>query len=379
MVELLLKFAILLEDANYPEISGNYGPKFHRWLPNGKIDSINIKSGHPNIDIELWHERRGFLEHNEIKFDYGRHDVDPVVMSKQGVLQAGPLFGHLNFRNPPIPAINAIRESKIGDPEYIAFAKFIVTEILFPVLSKVIDVYRVNFGQYWIPSIKLWDSRDDTLGAYCKQMNIEWSLDGGDSWAPFLPDNPISTISLTVEMDSHYREYITKVDWQNIPRMLRENVNPSPAEFFFNRACQFKDQGDYRISLIDAVTSLELSIEEFVQRSSSLSNSLIKDMSTFWSISLKARMITMAIALNRLHASDIEKAIDAIDLRHKMIHEGQNPRKDINVSLSCLLKVIASFLPASFYRLPSSHSGNAWAEPDEWKRIYMKSGFDQLE
>jgi hypothetical protein len=101
MTELLLKFAVLLEDMNEPGISKDYGPKFHRWLPDGEANSINLDVGHPDITLKVWHERRGFIQRNEIRFDYERFEVDPDVMSRQGVLQAGPLFGCLVFRNTP--------------------------------------------------------------------------------------------------------------------------------------------------------------------------------------------------------------------------------------------------------------------------------------
>jgi hypothetical protein len=379
MTELLLKFAMRLEDISQPEMSRNYGPKFHRWLPDGETDSIKLDVGHPDITLEVWHERRGFLLSNEITFDYQRFEVDPNVMCKQGVLQGGPLFGRLVFRNPPSAVISAIRDLKTGDPEYITFAKFVITKLLYPSLSTLIGLYRINFGQYWIPSLKPWDSRENSIGAYCKHMNIQWSLDGGSSWLPFLPDDPISIVNLTVEMDSHYREYITRLDWQNIPNLLKERSSPSPAELFFNRACRFMDNSEIRIAFIDAVTALELAIEEFVQRSSLISEPISQDMKAFWGMPIKAQLITLAVALNRHSRNEIEQALEAIDLRHKTVHEGDEPPSNTKPKLLCLLKVITSFLSAPFYRFPSYSSGNAWAEPEEWNRIYAKHGFESID
>jgi hypothetical protein len=363
MTDLFLKFTIILEDTEGSDLQKNYGPKFHRWLPDGKKDCIKIDTGHPDIDLEVWHERSGFVgstfNSDVIRFDYKRTDIDPIIMAKQGVLQAGPLLGRLVYRNPPKSAISVINDSKTS-------------------ISKLLNIYRLNFGQYWVPLLKQWDSREDSLGAYCKHMYIKCSLDSGSTWLTFLPDDPISNVQLTVNMDRHYREYITEKDWKNIPKLLYDRLSPTTAEIFFNRACDNNNKGEYRTALIDAVTSLELAIEEFIRRNTLLTNTLAKDMSAFRGLPLKARMITLLLVIKKNSTDEIEKAVEAIELRNKTVHDGQNPPNDTDARLSCLLQVITSFLPAPFYRFPTSNSGNAWAEPDNWNEIYHKSGFDPI-
>ena len=89
MTTMLLKFRINLELYELQTLNRNHGPLFHRWLPDGQQDSIVLDTGHPNSDLEVWFERRGFVDDGWIRFDYKRREVDPEIMSKQGVLDAG--------------------------------------------------------------------------------------------------------------------------------------------------------------------------------------------------------------------------------------------------------------------------------------------------
>ena len=65
MTKLLLKFGIILESDRL--LSDVKGPLFHRWLPDGRQDSIVLATKDPNTKLEVWFERRGYADGNFIR------------------------------------------------------------------------------------------------------------------------------------------------------------------------------------------------------------------------------------------------------------------------------------------------------------------------
>jgi hypothetical protein len=85
MTTLLIKFAVSLLDYDVGP-ARHHGPLFHRWLPNGESDKLEIKTGNPDAELSVWFRRRGCLDSGMIRFDYTREEVDPEIMSKSTML-----------------------------------------------------------------------------------------------------------------------------------------------------------------------------------------------------------------------------------------------------------------------------------------------------
>jgi len=373
MSKLLLKFVIFLEESG-PLLTTNKGPLFHRWLPDGQHDSIMLDTKDPDSGLEIWFERRGVTEDNFIRFDYKRREVNPNILKNQGFLDAGPLMGLLTIENLPEVKLAPIRENRIGDVNYIALGKKIVKKLLYPPISRFIGLLRVNYGQYWIRQLEKWDSRKATLGAYCKQIKLEWSLDGGNTWTPFVPDEPVLQLSLTISAGPAYLEYLTKEDWHKMEEILQTEYEPSPAAFIIARSHQLLDQGDTRNALIDGVTALELATEEFMRRKRQNSTDLGKALGPFWRQSPKPRtqMVSLAVALGVAPIEDIELAIEAIETRNDLVHEGIDPPENAEKQATCLLNIAAAFLSGPPFRFPTARIGNTHMTSEQWEKAYKK-------
>src|SRR5262245_16545944 len=170
MPTLLLRFAVVLESASvepYDPLSGErrHGPLFHKWLPNGERDAIDLNVDEPEAELRVWFEQNGFFENGRIKFDYERKELDETMISQHPVLDAGPLIGILKLPNTPDDALDAIQEQRVGDPAYVAFGRRVAHLIYRPV-ARLLDVLRTNYGQYWIGELKEWNSHEQTLGSY---------------------------------------------------------------------------------------------------------------------------------------------------------------------------------------------------------------------
>src|SRR6056297_86416 len=96
MANLLVRFIINTKD-HENSLAPN-GPLFHRFLPNGKQDSISKEEEH--YKIKFWFEQRGFksangfIRYNPHKKDYNKNDIP-----KQAILDGGYLFGEIEIFN----------------------------------------------------------------------------------------------------------------------------------------------------------------------------------------------------------------------------------------------------------------------------------------
>jgi hypothetical protein len=118
---LLIRFQIDLEKEGAHEWFCPHGPLFHRWLPDGQRDAIQLNTGHPSATIRVWFERFGVTinrasETEEVVFVRDKREVDPASMDRQGVLSAGPLFGELRLEKYGDDEMKAITQAQLGAP-----------------------------------------------------------------------------------------------------------------------------------------------------------------------------------------------------------------------------------------------------------------------
>lgn len=369
MPALLLKFKINLEDYSVSIHPRHHGPLFHRWLPDGEKDAIVLDTGDPNAELKVWFERLGFKHKDFIEFDYTRREVEPETIPKQAILDAGPLVGLLEIHAVSEEESVSLRENKVGDARYVALGKKIVSLIHVPV-ARFLDVLRTNYGQYWIRGLEKWDSRKESLARYCSlPLNLEWSLDEGKTWARFMPDEPTARLTVTMSTARSFREYLTKDDWQELAKVSREGHEPSLAALLLARAHQFLDQGNLKHALIEGVSALEVALEELVHQKLDGDNSLAKSMQAFWQLPLPARLIPVVSTLGTARLEDVKLAVEAIDMRNKVVHDGWDPPERAQHELSGLVNTVAALLPSPRFKFPTVNPGNKIMPLEEWEKL----------
>jgi len=158
---------------NYPELSDHNGMLCSQWLPDGIKDAQVIQIEEPFAEVKLWFERFGYAEDNGfIKFDYDRREIDPATISRQGVVDAGPLFGLVTIPGLTEDELEPVIKHLTGDDKYIRLGKRVVTQIIYPPVKKILKIISVNYGQYWINTPEEWESRERSLGSYCKFTGV---------------------------------------------------------------------------------------------------------------------------------------------------------------------------------------------------------------
>ena len=77
-------------------------------------------------------------------------------------------------------------------------------------------------------NLRHFGSRRGTLGLYCQQIGVRWSLDG-ERWERFLPNEPVGFATILVSGDEAFRELLTREDWRDLARLLDQGYEPSLA------------------------------------------------------------------------------------------------------------------------------------------------------
>jgi hypothetical protein len=379
MTTLLLKFGISLEDYELEPYSRLYdkrhsGPLFHRWLPDGEKDAIELNTKDPNANLRVWFERRGFVENGYIKFDWDRKEANPDIISKQGILDAGPLVGKLEIFNLSEEDITPVKENNVGDPKYVAIGKRSL-KLIYPAVSKFINILRTNYGQYWIRELKEWDSRELSLGHYFSVIiQTKWSIDSGKTWCDFVPNKREHGPIRLMIRHPNYNEYLSQKDWDDISKIFQTEYEVSLAAQVLSRAYKLLNQGHEKQALVEGVTALEIAINEFIRRKLNTNENLLKNMQSFLTLPLRAQVIALGVIEGRNTIQDLENAIRATDLRNRVVHEGFVPPTSIRAEILKLLEIIASLLPQPNFKFPNYFIRiNELKTDKEWDEITSSS------
>lgn len=345
----------------------HYGPVFHRWLPDGKKDAIILDTKYPNTKLKLWFRRFGYAERGMIEFDVKRNEVDPTIMVNQGSLEGGPLFAKIESFEITDDEIKILRDNKIGSNEYQDLGNRI-TKIIDPVLFNFFYLLRIHFGQYWLPRYEKYDSTKKSIGEHLRFLFINWSDDGEKTWNEFTPDNIHAPITAEMTSPESMLKLITKKDWTNLQEFLKEEYEESSAAITLARTHQYIEQKDIRHAFFEGITALELSIAEFMRNRIKNKKILIDNINGFWNLPLRAKIISIASALD-LPSEEVENTVTAIIWRNKIIHEGWEPEfYKARKNLISLLHVTSKLLKGPEFKFPG-YGGNIIQPEEGWNKI----------
>jgi hypothetical protein len=360
MKKLLIRIALPLEDYHLDETMRPHGLLFHRWLPDGPSDAIALDTGNENVELKVWFERRGFIRDGWIEFDYDRREVDLDIIGRQAVLDAGPLFGYLQISDLTDSEYEAVVENKIGSQEYINLGKKLA-KLIYPPISRLIHVLRINYGQYWINELEPWDSRNMSLGNYFRsQLQLSWSIDDGATWNNFQPTEMVVNLTATVYSDDYYKVYLSEQDYRDLANVLINDYEPTLGAKALAISHRKLDDGDIRYAFIESVIALEIIINEVIHKKSGTSTKTIDNVQSFLNQPLRTQFAILALMIDGISTQDIELATEAINIRNKIVHNGWHPPEciDIRNNLMALLRVCSLFLDGPKLRFPKVNAGN---------------------
>ncbi|WP_113922489.1 hypothetical protein [Cognataquiflexum aquatile] len=368
MKPLKLKFKIQLHNHENETPNQIKGPGFHRFLPNGRYDRIECKLSKLNGKISFWFEQRGVLYENFIRYDPEKKLKEKQVISRQGILDGGELFGELELLNLSENVYAALSNNSFGNHDYISLGKKVVNEITEHSIL-FINILRNVFKQYWISELEVWDSQSKSLGAYCKwNLSLKFSLNNGRTWSEFIPDAEKHILKFDSQISFNYSGFISKSDWLLIKKLFLAGYETSIASVFISKAHETCQNGDLKNAFIGAVTALEIALEQKIKKNPNLSKIVLESIQSFKSLPLKSQFGIFALELKSLESSEIETSIQAINIRNKVVHDGYVPLKSETLILYSLLTSISKIIGEPVTKFPSNKGQNAIQSIDNWEK-----------
>lgn len=355
---ITIKFGLWIQDHEVNELEKHDGPVFTRWLPNGENDALKISLENYSSEVLLWFERHGYVSDSGfIEYEHKRFEIDENVLPLQAKVYAGALYGKIVLNEVTHDQINSLKEHDVESEEYINLGKFILKKILDPILVKFTKILKNTYGQYWIGQYKPFDSRKLALSNHCSKLNMKWYLHDGES-GEFIPGKKeIETLGFTSYFCNE-KEYISERDWFNLETLLNDQFIPSVSSVFASRANRLLEEGRYAHSLLESVTAIELSIEEYVRRSINNSSELEEYMKSFWKNPLPTR-ISLVASLAGVNSNDIAQSISGVTERNKFVHDGKEPDSSIAGLIEGLLRAISYLNENQKLKYPSAGKSNS--------------------
>ncbi len=334
------KFLIDLRNSDYNLIRGIQGPLFSKFLPNDKEDTIEIKIK-DGLIISFWFERRGFHDESGfIRYKFKRKEINDSVISRQGIIEGGPLFGMLEF-DQEIPK-DILKQTESDNEEIMRYTKIIV-KIIAEETQKILDLLRFNFGQYWIVANINWDSRECNLGYHCQnRIGLKWFDEESETWNDLIPDKSQASISgISINIKRDYSDYMTSENWNKFKELIVTGHSPSLGQRHLINAFITLDSGDLVKAFIDAVTALEIALDKYYKSIKDKSQKIGDLFNRIKDLGNKEQLINIFVDNKTITTIELENAIDAIDIRNKIVHEAYVAIAGDRVKLEVLLKLIS--------------------------------------
>jgi len=352
---VFFRFGLHLKNFDIDEMNRPEGPLFHRWLPDGLTDALVIPTADERNQLTAWFRRRGHVQDSFIRYS-DKSEVDATVMRRQNRLDAGPLLGEARYVNVSSEELDAMRADAKDTSPYIAVGKRVAAFVAESV-GPLIDRLRTHYGQYWLPELHPWDARSQSLGSYCSGLQIEWREADGEPWRKFRPTGNVTNI--TVAVSSTGDQYLTESDW----RSLQQTFKPQAASLalsIFARAHELHDTGHVAEALVQAVTAVELAVNEYVAgRIGALK--IVASLGQFEDLPLKTKVAILLGSTNLLPLATVEDIVAAINLRNDIVHEGKRPQTSTYALFGALAKCVSAL--AGPIKTPSLHEGHSLSDP----------------
>jgi hypothetical protein len=376
--DLRLRFVLRLErEKDFRYLTD--GVAFHRWLPNGPEDAIELQTGHSGSTLRVWFKRMGFVEPEgelpQVRYALNREELTDAAIVVQGRLSSGPLFGEVLTDAWTRSEWEAVRNRNSGSAEYIALARRVL-DILIPPLQRVVETLRIDYGQYWLPDVQPWDSRVQSIGAYCRAMELQWTNDDGATWHHFTPNPSEFQGTLTALSREAFLEYLSRDDWLALPQVATSFPTGSVALALIVRARVLDEtQGDLRLAVVETATAAEVAVGEFLKKSPSERAYVRELISNFDSLEKQAQFSVIASAVVGVERSVLVAAVPAWEFRHKVVHEGWGPGEPdmtpVRDAIANLQRATAAVLGRS-YRVVAG-SGQAVMTAERWEQLRGES------
>lgn len=208
-------------------------------------------------------------------------------------------------------------------------------------------------------------------------LDLQWSLDDGNTWSDFRSESWMIVEDFNdIWTSPKYDEYITNTDWQELGQIVREGYEPSLALHMFTNSRRALNQGNLKLAFIEGVTALDLAKGDFKRscKDKYLWKSLRKPQKPKEVNFLKAAADSCGIS-----SRDIEHTVNSREIRDAIAHEGKSlpiNAENAEIELRGLLKTVVGLLSGTRLKFPSVNWTNAVLSPEKWKNKSLETLYE---
>jgi hypothetical protein len=369
---LKLQFCLHLEPPGPPIMMRPSGPVFHRWLPDGEADAIQLSAENESDQVAVWLERRTVIKSGFLVSDRAGKEFDASIMARQGKLDGGNLFGRMTLSDLSDVELASLTKNPIlldqqfgsydpSDPVYIKLARRIIA-ILHPKLARFMATLRNQYGQYWLEETPQWDSRSMTLGTYCSSvLGLLWRYEDRQVWCRLLPTPSGNTITAVRLSGRGYEEFLTEADWRRL-QATRCLTDVSTEVQLLGQVTRSLEYREYAQAFVETISALELAMSNRLKAGSVTATirSAIQRFEDSESIASQAAVVLLL--LERPH-HEIEQVLSAIKIRNAIVHEAHRPTESEAQMLRPVMQTIRVILGLDELKSPTIEPMNSLSPP----------------
>jgi hypothetical protein len=201
-----------------------------------------------------------------------------------------------------------------------------IHEVVLGRVNRLVSYARTYKGQYWLEEYPI---RPGMMQSDFTGFGAQLKTPEGQ-WCNFRPTDTIHTTALMIDE----ARYISKADWSEVKAFVQSTSKPSLVLHLLTTAEAFAGAGHNRAALIEAVTALEIAINEFAKRPTS--GILCDAVMTRGDIPSLPRqveklglrgtiryLLPVILSPQAIASSVFKNCQEAVDERNSVVHHGQ--------------------------------------------------------
>jgi hypothetical protein len=125
------------------------------------------------------------------------------------------------------------------------------------------------------------------------------------------------------------------------------------------------DKGEFRYALIEGCSALQIALDEYVRKKCDgpLKNQVFND--KFENMHAVGKMALIAYMVPAIARDDIETTAKAIEIRNKIIHDGDEVPSDASKMILAVMRVVSQLLDGPCFKFPKLDGKNTLLPPEE--------------
>jgi len=306
---------------------GLRGAKFHRWLPIGGHEGIQLSRD--GLELLLWFDVESAMWASDLseediphRTNITAHRIHASITTTTDDIELLSYMSSRDFSRQPNEEEEALAE------RYETHGRKVFS-LLRDGVNRFLTFVRVAKGQFWLDPLEI---GLDNISSHADEFEARAQV-GNGSWFRWQPSQTVR-VSAEVTIGQNPR-FLVPSDWPEAQAFVSAKSEPDLTRQLLASAEAFADRGSNRVALTEAVSALEVALSRFAAspkpghlladpvRSRIVGESLSglpRRLGLTRSVSL---LLPMLFEPSKLSNETLASCRDAINERNNVFHQGQ--------------------------------------------------------